>query len=423
MDPLIRGPIIGSLLIAAALAIFGVFAFVRREGLVGECMAHSSYPGIIVAALSAGVFSLGEGTFSFILLVLAFVFGWLSLRSVSFLRKRGLSADSALCFVLSAFFSVGMLASSLCQHLFPFWQRLTTAYLFGQIALMDDTHLVLGSSLLVVALFYILLFFKEAQSSAFDATFSKASGLNTALSSAIYQVTLGAAIVLAIKSVGVILLSGLLIAPAIAARQCTRRLIHMLWLAPLFATVATLSGLLVSLEVAWLAPGPIVMLALAAFCLGLHLVAPDEGLCARLVRRLFFRARCLDENLLKMLWRLEGKEQAGIDSQALKALHLGPRWLIAWKIAALRRRGDLVIDGRWVALSEQGRKKSRRIVRLHRLWEAYLSTALDVSLARVHASAEQIEHILTPELEKQLEMLVDVTNDPHAQAIPEKELL
>lgn len=61
------------------------------------------------------------------------------------------------------------------------------------------------------------------------------------------------------------------------------------------------------------------------------------------------------------------------------------------------------------------------MVRLHRLWELYLASALGFEGEKVHRNAEEMEHILTPDFEKRLTLfLSDPKEDPHSQPIPEK---
>ena len=70
-------------------------------------------------------------------------------------------------------------------------------------------------------------------------------------------------------------------------------------------------------------------------------------------------------------------------------------------------------------LTPQGNIRANRIIRLHRLWELYLADYLGLKPERVHKSAEEMEHILTPELEKALTELLDNPKvDPHQQPIP-----
>ena len=70
-------------------------------------------------------------------------------------------------------------------------------------------------------------------------------------------------------------------------------------------------------------------------------------------------------------------------------------------------------------LSEQGVKEAKRIIRIHRLWELYMQQFMQIKSDHVHESAETIEHIITPELEKELlKYLGKPAVDPHQQNIP-----
>ena len=70
-------------------------------------------------------------------------------------------------------------------------------------------------------------------------------------------------------------------------------------------------------------------------------------------------------------------------------------------------------------LTSKGEVWAAKIVRLHRLWEVYLADYLGIGVERVHRSAEEMEHIITPELERELTFLLkDPQRDPHHQPIP-----
>ena len=67
------------------------------------------------------------------------------------------------------------------------------------------------------------------------------------------------------------------------------------------------------------------------------------------------------------------------------------------------------------------KNKGQRVVKLHRLWEVYLTKYLRIAPDHVHEDADTIEHILTPELEARLEKLLDYPSlDPHKSEIPYK---
>lgn len=71
-----------------------------------------------------------------------------------------------------------------------------------------------------------------------------------------------------------------------------------------------------------------------------------------------------------------------------------------------------------------GREKAASIVRLHRLWELYLTDTLGFQAEKVHRTAEEMEHILTPEIEEKLtRLLSNPKQDPHQQPIPEKRMV
>jgi manganese/zinc/iron transport system permease protein len=64
--------------------------------------------------------------------------------------------------------------------------------------------------------------------------------------------------------------------------------------------------------------------------------------------------------------------------------------------------------------NRNGGEASKKLVRLHRLWELYLSEHLNIAEDHVHDDAEAIEHILTPVLQAQLEHILEgKTKDPH----------
>ena len=86
----------------------------------------------------------------------------------------------------------------------------------------------------------------------------------------------------------------------------------------------------------------------------------------------------------------------------------------------LKKQGWIIQQKELFSLSEEGKRRAEAIVRLHRLWELYLTEEFGWQVEKVHASAEEMEHILTPDLEKRLtQHLSNPTKDPHAQPIPQ----
>jgi DtxR family Mn-dependent transcriptional regulator len=75
-----------------------------------------------------------------------------------------------------------------------------------------------------------------------------------------------------------------------------------------------------------------------------------------------------------------------------------------------------------VELTEAGARAALEVIRHHRLWELFLTEALEVPLERVHEEAEKLEHILSDDLEEHLDRaLGHPTIDPHGDPIPSKD--
>jgi len=228
-------------------------------------------------------------------------------------------------------------------------------------------------------------------------------------------------------------MSAMLIAPPAAARQYTNKLYVMLILSGLFGMASGFFGNVLSVEVTdffsvrypgarlTFPTGPMIVVVASTLCVLSLLFAPERGMVLRALRIGFFRYRCQHENILKAIWRMGPTTEVSLASiakyQEASALYL--------RIILLH----LSING-WLErtaascyrLTHDGRLRAAKIVRLHRLWEVYLADYLGVGAERVHRNAEEMEHIITPELEKELTLLLqDPKEDPHHQPIPPME--
>ena len=260
----------------------------------------------------------------------------------------------------------------------------------------------------------ILLFYKEFQACSFDEKFAESLGINTRLVQGITLLLIVTAVVTGIRSLGVVLMSAMLIAPATAARQYTQRMHLMLLLAGFFGSLSGLLGSYLSLLFA-LPTGPAIVLVASAISLFALLFSPRRGLLLRGYRILSFRFTCAQENVLKGIWRSVGEGKIS-RREVARLFGGGPisAFLMLWRL----ERHGWIENGK---LTRDGQHRALRIIRLHRLWEVYLVSYLGVGVERVHRNAEEMEHIITPELEKELvDLLNDPTEDPHSQPIPPK---
>jgi manganese/zinc/iron transport system permease protein len=348
-------------------------------------------------------------------------------------RKLKVPSDAALCFVLASFFSIGITIASEMQFSYTTFYKRVQAYLYGQAATMTDIHILIYGLLACLVLGIILSFYKELQAITFDRQFAKTIGIPTRSIDALLFVLVVLAVVIGIRSVGVILMSAMLIAPPAAARQFTHRLSVLLGLSAFFGVLSGFFGNYLSVIITnyllqaypdariTLPTGPMIVLVASIFCVGALLCAPERGLLIRFMRVARFRYRCACENLLKAMWRLNPTGSLNLDQ--LAKFQMASKFYLKFVIWRLVRNGWLkkTYSGEY-QLTLDGRVRAAKIIRLHRLWELYLADYLGVGTERVHRNAEEMEHIITSELESELSLLLnDPKQDPHHQPIPAKE--
>jgi len=409
--------IIGSSLLGIGSAAIGCFALLRRRALAGDAVAHAALPGVAVAFLLAGKNPAA-------LLGGAAATGWLSMASVdAIVRRSSIREDGAIGIVLSVFFGLGILLITHIQAGGSAAQSGLNTFLFGQAAaLLPEDLWVFGGVSLVLVL-GILLLYKEFALLSFDRDYAATSGLPVRRLELAMTTMIVLAVVSGLQAVGVVLMAAMLIAPAAAARYWTDRLPVMIGLAIFFGIVSGVAGALISASGRAMPTGPWIITAATACVLLSMLFAPRRGVLARALRRKRYQRRAEEENVLKAMHHLGERDGRPMESRSIDEIRAVRPFSSDQLGSALRRLlGDRFVerlaDGRW-RFTAEGARQGERVTRLHRLWEVYLTEHLQLALDHVHDDAESIEHILTPELEQELQQLLDhPAVDPHSRSIP-----
>ncbi len=150
--------------------------------------------------------------------------------------------------------------------------------------------------------------------------------------------------------------------------------------------------------------------------------APKKGVIFRQLKIRRFKNKILEENILKLLYQL-GEEQKDFFVKRTKKDILGLRQL---EVQQLNRGLNTLVAHRYLTkenqfyfLTKEGKRKGQRTLKLHRLWELYLTEYLNIAPDHVHEDAESIEHVITPEIEAKLEKVLNYPKlDPHQSEIP-----
>jgi manganese/zinc/iron transport system permease protein len=217
-------------------------------------------------------------------------------------------------------------------------------------------------------------------------------------------------------------MAALLITPAAAARAWSNRLSAMIGIAAGTAALSAVVGSWVSYTAPNMPTGPWVVMSLSLLALGSLIVAPQRGLLARLYRQKANRQKILRENLLKTFYKLgenAGSFQRELSVNDLKEIRDFKPLEFKNGLRLLLKHHYLLAYKQGYKLTRQGLDEARRVVRLHRLWEMYLTQRMRLKSDHIHPNAETIEHIITPEIEEQLlHELNYPAEDPHSSPIP-----
>ena len=285
---------LATLLLGGVSGAVGSFNFLRKKTLVGETVAHSMLPGVLIAFLLSGVKN------PYILILGAAISGWLSILLVDFITQQSkIKGDSALAIVLSSFFGFGIVLLTVIQSNYGGEQSGLDHYIFGNAAAMttDDSTAFAWASGLVLLL--VLGFYHSIKSVVFNLEYADAIGINVKFIDGLISFITILSISVGIKAVGIVMMSALLIIPPTAARFWTNGLVKLLLLSGFFGALAGWLGAFVSYSQVSMPTGPwtIVIISLIAFVS--MLFAPKRGVIYQRWSKLLLKRRINEENLLK----------------------------------------------------------------------------------------------------------------------------
>jgi manganese/zinc/iron transport system permease protein len=200
-------------------------------------VSHAALPGL------AAAFLLGARDPAFLILGGA-IAGWIAMVLVGVVNRRSrVPFDAALGGALAVFFGIGLVLLTYIQRHVPDASRHPLErYLFGQAALLRDDDLAVIFGLGAAAILLLAAFWKEFKLLSFDPDYAASLGLPIRRLELLLTTLTVTAVVIGLKAVGVVLMTALLIAPAVAARQWSNRLGTVVLLAALFGALSGAGG-------------------------------------------------------------------------------------------------------------------------------------------------------------------------------------
>lgn len=408
-----RVVVIGVTLLGIASGLIGSFMLLRKRALLGDALSHATLPGIGLAFLAMTALG-GDGKWLPGLLIGASVSGALGVLAIlAIVHGTRIKEDAALGIVLSVFFGLGIAILSLIQRSSAGNAAGLNSFIYGKTASMlwNDALLIAGAAAGVLLICTLL--FKEFALLCFDQAYAGAQGWPVALLDIVMMAVVVAVTVIGLQAVGLILMVALLVIPPAAARFWTDRLGVLLVSAAAIGALSGYFGAAISALAPRLPAGAIiVVIAGLAFAFSM-ICGARRGVIVGWLQQRRLRHTVARQNLLRALYELS--EQAVQDATGAATITFTQ--LVrqrSWSKAELRRQiRDALREGAIESpaperyrLTEPGGRAAWRTARNHRLWELFLITHAEIAPSHVDRDADQVEHVLSPEMIEQLEALL-----------------
>jgi zinc transport system permease protein len=265
----IQRALLAGTLIALLCSVLGVFLVLRRLSLIGDGLAHVTF-GSTAIALALKLYSAMSLLVSMPIVLLA------SLGILKLTEKGRLSGDAAIGLVSALGISAGIILASVGGG----YNVDLLSYLFGNILSIRSEEVVIAALLCLGVMLMLALYYHELFAISFSDELAKVSGIRTSFINSILVLLTALSVVLAMKLVGIMLISSLLIVPAAAALQLARGFKVCIVLAALQGCGSVIIGILVSIMSNLPASASIVMvnlLCFAAACAARRIMYPNNS--------------------------------------------------------------------------------------------------------------------------------------------------
>lgn len=273
--------VLGIIILGFVSGAVGVIVTLRKQALIGDALSHAALPGVVIAFMLFNTRNL------WLLLLGALVASLLSMFLINTITKyTKIKFDASMALILSAFFGLG---NVLLNFLTGSNQAGLSKFIFGEAATMlqADVNLIMIVSLLVLAI--VIFSWKHIKLYIFDKNYYASLGFNQTIINTLITLVTVLVVVISIRAIGVVLMSALLIAPAVSARLWTNRLNRNFIIAGIFGGLSGLIGTYASFTIKGLPTGPAVVVSLSIVLLLSLLFSPKKGFIAKYINNLKYK--------------------------------------------------------------------------------------------------------------------------------------
>ncbi len=250
----IQRALVAGSLIAVLCAVLGVFLVLRKLSLIGDGLAHVTF-GSVALALFVNIPPLAVTLAAIPLVMLA------SLGILKLMEKAKIFGDAAVGIVASLGIAVGVLMAGLSGG----FSVDLFSYLFGNILSVSREEVIIAATLFCTILTAVSLYYYELLAVTFDEELARTSGINTKRVNRLLVLLTSLIVVLAMKVAGIMLVSALIVLPAVTALQIATGFRTALILAAACALLAVVAGIIASFALNIPAGATIILLNFGLF--------------------------------------------------------------------------------------------------------------------------------------------------------------
>jgi zinc transport system permease protein len=238
-----------SVVIAIVSSILSIFIVLKKISLIGDGLAHTAFGGLAIGYY--------VGFLPLWIAGITVVLGSIGINKA--LRSTKISGDAAVAIFLQLGLAGGITLLSIARGFGISLESL----LFGSILIVNWDQIFTAAIVAAITLTIIFLFFKELTYITFDETQARASGIKTWVFDYLLSILSGIAVIIAIPIVGVLLISALLVLPALISTQLTKSFRQTVILSPIIGLITVIIGILMTVIIDAAPGGTIVLVGLA----------------------------------------------------------------------------------------------------------------------------------------------------------------
>jgi len=230
MDFALRALVAG-LLLSVCTALLGVCLVPKRYAMIGDGLSHVGFGALAVAS------ALGAAPLA-VALPVVIIASFILLK----LKENGkIKGDSAIAMLSAGALAVGVMIVSLTGS-----NTDLNGYMFGSILSVTKSDFIASVTLFPIIIVVFILFYAQIFSFSYDERFARASGMNTGFYNALMSVLVAVTVVMGMRLMGTLLISALVIFPAISAMRIFKSFFACVMASSVISVISFLSGMFLS---------------------------------------------------------------------------------------------------------------------------------------------------------------------------------